>query len=84
MQPFEELLMSESPQTGLDRPETTPASDVEAVFTLESAAVCPACRGSLDTVGIAHHWTGTEIDLSRIARLEVQTNRGLRSLRAPD
>ncbi len=52
MQPFEELLMSETPEPAPDRPETPTASDVEAVFTLESVAVCPACRGSLDTVGI--------------------------------
>ena len=44
--------MSETPDLDLDRPEPSPASDVEAVFTLESAAVCPACRGSLETVGI--------------------------------
>ena len=52
MQPFEELVMSESPEPVLDRPVTTTASDVEAVFTLETAAVCPACKESLDTVGI--------------------------------
>ncbi len=52
MQPFEELVMSESPDPGLDRPDPGEAADVEAVFTLESAAVCPACRGSLDTIGI--------------------------------
>ena len=52
MQPFEELLMSESPDPGLDRPETATASDVEAVFTMESAAVCPACCETIDTVGI--------------------------------
>ena len=50
MQPFEELLMSEPPATKLDRPE--PAADVEAVFTLETTAVCPACRVSLDSIGI--------------------------------
>ena len=48
--------MSESPepeldQSALDQPQST-AADVEAVFTLESAAVCPTCRASLDTVGI--------------------------------
>ncbi len=42
--------MSEPRDAGVDRPE--PAADVEAVFTLESAAVCPACRASLETVGI--------------------------------
>ena len=44
--------MSESPKPVMDRPETTTASDVEAVFTLETAAVCPACNESLDTIGI--------------------------------
>ncbi len=53
MQPFEELLMSEPRDAGLDhQPESTTTSDVEAVFTLESVAVCPACRASLDSVGI--------------------------------
>ena len=52
MQPFEELLMSEPQDPGLDPPVPDPASGVEAVFTLESVAVCPACRASLDTVGI--------------------------------
>ncbi len=44
--------MSETPDPDLDRPEPASAADVEAVFTLESAAVCPACRAPLDTVGI--------------------------------
>ncbi len=52
MQPFEELLLTESPDLELDRPEPATGSDVEAVFTLESAAVCPACRAPLDSVGI--------------------------------
>jgi len=52
MQPFEELLMSVPRNPGPEGPETATASDVEAVFTLESAAVCPACRASLDAVGI--------------------------------
>ena len=47
-----ETPMSERPDPELNRPEATTASEVEAVFTLESTAVCPACRGSLDTVGI--------------------------------
>ena len=52
MQPFEELVMSESPEPVVDRPETNTGADVEAVFTLESAAACPACRETLETVGI--------------------------------
>ena len=52
MQPFEEQLMSESPEPGLARPEPKTTADVEAVFTLESAAVCPACRAPLDHVDI--------------------------------
>ena len=44
--------MSDSSEPELDRPETTAAADVEAVFTLESTAACPACRESLETVGI--------------------------------
>ena len=44
--------MSESPEPRLDRAETATESDVEAVFTLESTAVCPACRSSLENVGI--------------------------------
>jgi hypothetical protein len=52
MEPFEELVMSESPDPGPDRPEPGGAANVEAVFTLESAAVCPACGGSIDTIGI--------------------------------
>ena len=52
MQPFEEMVMSETPEPELDRPEPAMASDVEAVFTLESSAVCPSCRDPLETVGI--------------------------------
>jgi hypothetical protein len=52
MQPFEELLMTGAPDPELDQPETATASDVEAVFTLESVAVCPACQARLETVGI--------------------------------
>lgn len=44
--------MSESPEPDLDRHEPGSPADVEAVFTLESTAVFPACRESLDTVGI--------------------------------
>lgn len=44
--------MSESPDPELDRSEPSAPSDVEAVFTLESPATCPACRASLETVGI--------------------------------
>ena len=38
-----------------EEPETEqhePAAELEAVFTLESAAVCPACKASMDSVGI--------------------------------
>jgi hypothetical protein len=52
MQPFEELLMPKPQDHGLEPPEPAKASEVEAVFTLESAAVCPACRNTLETVGI--------------------------------
>ena len=52
MQPFEEMVMSETPEPELGRPEPEMASDVEAVFTLETSAVCPACQGTLETVGI--------------------------------
>lgn len=44
--------MSESSEPELERLDPTPASDVEAVFTLETAAVCPACSASLESVGI--------------------------------
>ena len=44
--------MSETPDPGLEQPDASMASDVEAVFTLESAAVCPACRETLETIGI--------------------------------
>jgi hypothetical protein len=52
MQPFEDILAPESPEP--DTEPSTPAlpSDVEAVFTLESHAVCPSCRASMDSVGI--------------------------------
>ena len=50
MQPFEELLTHQPQEPEIERHE--PASDVEAVFTLESAAVCPSCSASLDTIGI--------------------------------
>ncbi len=50
MQPFEELLKSVPQAPGPEKPE--PASDLEAVFTLESPAVCPVCRETLATVGI--------------------------------
>ncbi len=50
MQPLEKLVM---PDTELpDREAATPVSDLEAEFTLEAAAVCPACRCSIETVGI--------------------------------
>jgi hypothetical protein len=51
MQPFEELLMSDTPEREIVRPKPI-AADIEAVFTLETSATCPACRQSLDTVGI--------------------------------
>ena len=44
--------MTESPDLDLDRQEPDSVADVEAVFTLESVAVCPACGRSLDRVGI--------------------------------
>lgn len=44
--------MPESPDAEPDRSETTKAADVEAIFTLESAASCPACRTRLESVGI--------------------------------
>ena len=44
--------MTESPDPGLDRPETAEPSDVEAVFALESTALCPGCRAPLDAIGI--------------------------------
>ena len=52
MEPFEELLMPHLQDPELEPPKTVTTSDVEAEFTLESTAVCPACRGSLETVGI--------------------------------
>ena len=52
MQPFEKLLMPEPDNPRPEPAPVPPAEDVEAVFTLEMSAVCPACRCSLESVGI--------------------------------
>lgn len=55
MQSFEELVLAESADSvdpSPDRPEPTAMANVEAVFTLESPATCPACREQLETLGI--------------------------------
>ena len=44
--------MSDTTDPGLEQPQPSMATDVEAVFTLESAAVCPGCRATLETIGI--------------------------------
>ena len=44
--------MSEPQDPDLDRPQAGAPSNVEAVFTLESSAVCPSCKARLETVGI--------------------------------